>query len=151
MSTIATTAERIHADHTTVKRMGHWTEAGVIEVRARSGAVVLDLRSPQVPGEVEIRLGLHRAMVKLLLPEDAPVDHWDLHWSGKGRIKDAAGAGTGGSRRIRLTGTAADSEVRVHRGGVAVLSAMCSREYVQDLRAAHREGRMPIVDDPARG
>ena len=41
-------------------------------------------------------------------------------------------------------------EVRVQRGGVAILTAMCSREYLRDLRLAHRTGGHPTVDDPAR-
>ncbi len=147
------TTERVHADHTVTKRLGHWTDSGHVEVRARSGAVVLDLRSPNLPDEIEIHLQLRRAMVKLLVPEDATVDHWDLSLPAKGRVKDAHGATAPGGatpRRIRLTGLAEDSEIRIHRGGVAALSAMCSREYLRDLRAAHKAGRYPSVDDPAR-
>jgi hypothetical protein len=146
-----TVAERIHADHATLKRLGHWTRSGLFDVRARKAAVVLDLRSPHMPDDIEIHLDLHRTMVKLLLPEDAPVDHWELTFTGKGRIKDGAGQNVNGTRRVRLTGTATDSEIRIHRGGVAILSAMCSREYLDDLRAAHREGRLPAIDDPTRG
>jgi hypothetical protein len=40
--------------------------------------------------------------------------------------------------------------VRVHRGGIAILSAMCSRAYLEDVRRAHRTGTMPTVDDPTR-
>ncbi|MFF2148422.1 hypothetical protein [Kitasatospora sp. NPDC058190] len=142
--------ERIQADHAAVKRMGHWTEARRIEVRARRGAVVLDLRSPNIPDEVEIHLELQRAMVKLLLPEDAGLDHWDLRWSARGKVKDHQAPAEAGARRVRLTGTVSDGEIRIHRGGVAIVSAMLSREYLDDLRAANREGRMPIVDDPSR-
>jgi hypothetical protein len=143
--------ERIHADHRTVKHLGHWTGAGRFEVRARSGSVVLDLRSPRLPAELELHLDLHRAMVKLLLPENARIDHWDLAWPAKGRLKDGqAPTGDADGPVVRLVGTAADSEVRVHRGGVAQLSAMCSRAYLDDLRRAHRDGTHPTVDDPAR-
>jgi hypothetical protein len=41
-------------------------------------------------------------------------------------------------------------EIRVHRGGIAQLSAMFSREYWADLRRAHKEGGFPAVDDPTR-
>jgi hypothetical protein len=51
---------------------------------------------------------------------------------------------------VRLVGEATDSEIRVHRGGIAILSAMFSREYLRDLRRAHAEGGHPTVDDPAR-
>ncbi|MFE9446755.1 hypothetical protein [Streptomyces sp. NPDC006739] len=159
MTTISTEApaatERVHADHATAKRLGNWTRAGRIQVRARRGLAVLDLRSPGLPDGIELHLELQRATVKLLVPEDAVVEHWDLRWSARGKVKDAQGrtaeeSALARTRRIRLTGVAADSEVRVHRGGIAVLSAMCSRAYLQDLRLAHRTGGHPTVDDPAR-
>ena len=53
-------------------------------------------------------------------------------------------------RRIVLTGTMRDGEIRVHRGGIAMLSAMFSKEYLADLRRVHREGGYPTVDDPTR-
>ncbi|MEU7057491.1 hypothetical protein [Streptomyces sp. NPDC046197] len=147
--------ERVHADHATTKRLGNWTRAGHIQVRARRGLAVLDLRSPDLPDDIELRLELQLATVKLLVPEDAVVEHWDLRWTARGKVKDAQGRTAGepalaGARQIRLTGVAADSEVRVHRGGIAVLSAMCSRAYLQDLRLAYSTGGHPTVDDPAR-
>jgi hypothetical protein len=42
------------------------------------------------------------------------------------------------------------SEIRVHRSGVAILSALFSRAYLTDLRRAHRERGFPGVDDPTR-
>ena len=45
---------------------------------------------------------------------------------------------------------AENSEVRVHRGGMAALSAMFSRAFVQDLRQARKNGSYPTVDDPTR-
>jgi hypothetical protein len=153
-----TRTERIHADHTVTKRLGNWTRAPRFEIRARGGLAVLDLRSPDLPADVEIRLDLHRSTVKLLVPDDATVDHWDLSWTGKGKVKDAQGlsavpsgvpSGTA-NRRIRLVGSAANSEIRVHRGGVAIVSAMLSRAYLQDLRHAHKTGGVPTVDDPGR-
>jgi hypothetical protein len=182
-----TEVEQIHADHMTVKRLGHWTRASRYEVRARNGSVVIDLRSPQLPAEVEVQLRLDRAVVKLLLPDGATVEHWDLAWTGRGKVKDAqkdaravvgapAGSGTpaetkegdagtkaaarletGGAeqptegvRRVRLTGSAEGSEVRVNRGGVAILAAMCSREYVEELRKVRKSGAYPTIDDPSR-
>lgn len=147
---MSTATERIHADHTTTKRLGHWTTADHIEVRARGGAVVVDLRSPGIPDEVEIHVELHRAVVKLLVSEDAAVDHWDLQWTAKGRVKDAQAPAGVTHRRVRLTGSADNSEVRIHRGGVATVSAMLSRAYLRDLRSARKEGRLPMIDDPAR-
>ncbi|SNR39778.1 hypothetical protein [Actinomadura mexicana] len=55
----------------------------------------------------------------------------------------------GDGRAIRVTGEVRHGEVRVHRGGVATLSAMFSREFVQDVRRARREGTTPSVADPA--
>lgn len=150
--------ERVHADHVVAKRLGNWTRSGRFEVRARKGLVVLDLRSPDLPDEVEVHVELQRATVKLLVPDDAVVEHWDLHWTARGRIKDAsaaaespAGPASGAyTRRVRLTGISTDSEVRVQRAGIAMLTAMCSREYLQDVRRAHKTGGHPTVDDPAR-
>lgn len=150
--------ERVHADHTVAKRLGNWTRAGRFELRARNGIVVLDLRSPDLPDEVEVHVELQRATVKLLVPDDARVEHWDLHWTARGRVKDASAvpestdvpANAARTRRVRLTGVSTDSEVRVQRAGIAMLTAMCSREYLQDIRRAHKTGGHPAVDDPAR-
>jgi len=148
---MSTATERIHVDHATAKRLGRWTTAGRFEIRARSGSVVLDLRSPELPADLEVRIDLRRAMVKLLVPEGAVIDHWDVAWPARGRVKDGQGpTGELAGPRIRLVGTADSSEVRVHRGGIAVLSAMCSRAYLEDVRRAHRTGAAPTVDDPAR-
>lgn len=155
MNSTATTTEagpveRLQVDHGMTKRLGHWTSANRFEVRARSGAVVLDLRSPAIQGDVEIRLDLHRSVVKLLLAEGDQVDHWNLGWTGKGRVKDDQRPVSASGRQVRLVGSANDSEVRVHRGGIAILSAMFSRAFVQDLRQARKDGTYPTVDDPTR-
>lgn len=157
--------ERIHADHVSIKRLGHWTSAERYEVRARSGSVLLDLRSPRLPGEVEIRMRLDHAVVKLLLPDGATVEHWGLAWTGSGKVKEGQGAAMrtadarepGGAvpagegvRRVRLVGAAEGSEIRVNRGGVAILAAMWSREYVRDVRQARKSNAYPTVDDPTR-
>ena len=150
---------RIQADHRMVKKLGHWTTDRDVEVRARRGAAVLDLRSRQIPpGDIEIRLDLDHAMVKLLVPDDAVVDSWDLRWSGRrswgGKVKDwtrqpGAQDGRHERRRIRLTGEVRTGEIRVHRGGIAVLSAMFSRAFVDDCREAHRTGGPVTVLDPS--
>jgi hypothetical protein len=146
----APAAERLHVDHGVTKRLGHWTKASQFDVRVRSGVLVLDLRSPEVTGDVELCLDLHRSTVKLLLAEGDQVDHWGLGWSGRGRVKDDQRPAEPGGRRVRLSGHAETSEVRVHRGGMAALSAMFSRAYVQDLRQACKNGSYPTVDDPTR-
>ena len=141
---------RIPANYTTLKRLGNWTTERQFQVRAHRGSVVLDLRSPQIPdGDIEIDLDLDHAMVKLLVPDDAQVDDWNLRRTGRGRVKDGERPETPSGRRIVITGQMRHSEIRVNRGGIAVLSAMCSREFLADLRQAHREQRMPSVADPA--
>ena len=150
MTTEAGTVERLHADHGVTKRLGRWTRASQFDVRARSGVLVLDLRSPEIEGDVEIRLDLHRSTVKLLLAEDDEVDHWNLGWTGRGQVKDDQRMAGAAGRRIHLAGNASNSEIRVHRGGIAILSAMFSRAFLQDLRQARKNGGYPTVDDPTR-
>jgi hypothetical protein len=144
------TVERLHTDHGITKRLGRWTGASQFEVRVRSGVLVLDLRSPEIEGDVEVRLDLHRSTVKLLLAEGDQVDHWDLGWTGNGQVKDDQRPAGPNGRRIHLAGDANNSEIRVHRGGTAILSAMFSRAFVRDLRQARTTGTYPTVDDPAR-
>src|SRR5215470_629021 len=143
-------AERLHVDHAVAKRLGRWTGASRFDARVRYGVLVLDLRSPDIKGDVEVRLDLQRSTLKLLLAEGDQVDHWDLDWTGRGRVKDDQPPAAPGGRRVRLAGHADTSEVRVHRGGMAALSAMFSRAFVQDLRQARRNGSYPTVDDPTR-
>ncbi len=150
MTTEARTVERLQADHGITKRLGRWTSASRFEVRVRSGVLVLDLRSPEIEGDVEVCLDLHRSAVKLLLAEGDQVDHWDLGWTGRGQVKDDQRAAGPNGRRIHLFGEGNNSEIRVHRGGIAILSAMFSRAYVQDLRQARKNGGYPTVDDPTR-
>jgi len=150
----STVATQIRADHDTVKHLGTWTTDREFDIRARRSTVVIDLRSPHIAeGDIELAVDLDHALLKLLLPADATLDQWGLRWTGRGRVKDgegpAADAATG-SRRVSLTGHIDHGEIRVHRGGMAILSAMVSRAYVDDLRRAHRTGTRPTVDDPTR-
>ena len=143
-------AERLHVDHAVVKRLGRWTRASRFDARVRYGVLVLDLRSPDVTGDIDIHLDLQRSTLKLLLAEDDQVDHWDLGWTGRGRVKDDQRSDGPGGRVVRLAGHAVASEIRVHRGGMAALSAMFSRAFAQDLRQARQNGGYPTVDDPTR-
>ncbi|TDD65302.1 hypothetical protein, partial [Actinomadura rubrisoli] len=144
------TPVRVQVHYGSVKKLGHWTDSRAFEVRARRGMAVLDLRSSRIAdGDIEVEVDLDHSMVKLLVPEDARIDHWDLRYTGRGRVKDWTGT-DGEGRRIRITGEVRHGEIRVHRGGIAILSAMFSREYVKDVRRAHREGGTPTVDDPGR-
>ena len=142
---------RIAANHQVTKRLGNWTTAREFQVRAHRGHAVLDLRSPHIEaGEISVDVELDHALLKLLVPEGAVVDDWDLRRLGRGRVKDAEGRHAAGGRRIVLAGQLRHGEIRVQRGGIAQLSAMFSREYLADLRRAHAAGGFPTVDDPAR-
>ena len=142
---------KIPANHAVTKRLGNWTTARRFQVRAHRGGAVLDLRSPQIPaGDIEIEADIDHAMLKLLVADDAMVDDWDLRRTGRSRVKDAEAPDAPGGRRIVVTGQLRTGEIRVRRGGMAMLSAMFSRAYWADLRRVHREGGSPTVDDPAR-
>lgn len=142
---------RVAANYTVTKRLGNWTAADRFQVRSHRGHAVLDLRSPDIQaGEISVDIDLDHAMLKLLVPDDAVIEDWDLRRAGRGRVKDAEGGRATGGKRVVLTGQLRHGEIRVHRGGIAMLSAMFSREYLADLRRAHREGGLPTVADPAR-
>lgn len=156
----------IRAHYSAVKRLGHWTAARRFDVRATRGTVLLDLRSNRIEaGDIEIHLDIDHAMVKLLVPEGANIDHDELRRVGSGKVKDWTGTGKSGGRRILLLGEMRRAEVRINRGGVAIVSAMLTRQYLDDLlrayrearitsidelRRAYREGRWTTVDDPGR-
>jgi hypothetical protein len=144
---------RVAANYSVSKHLGHWTTARSFEVRSHRGHAVLDLRSPRIPaGDITVDVDLDHGMLKLLVPDDATIDDWDLRRTGRGKVKDLTGAteGTEPGRRIVLTGEMRHAEIRVHRGGIAVLSAIFSREFLTEARQAHREGRQPSVADPAQ-
>jgi hypothetical protein len=159
-------SEQIRAHHQSVRRLGHWTSARRIDIRASRGAVVLELRSPQIEaGDIEIQLDVDHAMVKLLVPEDVVVEQGDVRRVGRCGLVDWSGAPAAGGRRIRITGEMRRSELRINRGGIAIVSAMFTREYLADLRRAFREnhitslkelqqaynqGRWTSIEDPAR-
>ncbi|HEX4705583.1 MAG TPA: hypothetical protein VH352_25905 [Pseudonocardiaceae bacterium] len=146
-----TTPVRIPANHTVTKHLGNWTTERHFEVRAHRGHAVLDLRSPRIPdGDIQVDVDIDHAVLKLLVADDAVIDDWHLARVGRGKVKDAAGPKSGSGRRIVINGRLARGEIRVHRGGIAIVSAMLSRAYVADLRRVHREGGFPTVDDPTR-
>src|SRR5207253_2102335 len=96
-----------------------------------------------------IELLADHSMVKLLVPDDTVVDAFGLNIVGRGQVKDGPFEETPSSRRVTLTGQLRHGEVRVRRGGVAILAAMFTREAVADVRRAHRDGTFPTVIDPA--
>lgn len=130
---------RIRAHNQIVKHLGSWTTARRFDVRASRALVVLDLLLPEIePGEIEIALDLDHATLKLLVPDGAVVDHDDLRRVGRGRVKDWTGTPVPEGRRIRLAGEMRTAEVRVHRGGVALLSLLVSRDAATGARGSPR-------------
>lgn len=127
---------QIHADHTTAKRLGDWTRSNLFQVRARKGMVVLDLRSTEIAGDIDLTLDLQRSALTLLLPQDVAVDQWDLRFPARGRVHDLVPAEAG--RTVRLAGTATDSQIRVRRGARAELTAMFSPGRLKEMHRAHQ-------------
>jgi hypothetical protein len=143
MAPTATETVQVRAHSRVVKKLGDWTTARRFDVRASRGMVVLDLVLPEIePGEIEIALDLDHAVLKLLVPSGTAIDDDDLRRVGRGRIKDWTGTASPSGRRIKLVGEIRNGEVRVHRGGVALLSLLASRETRRQLREAHRAGRL---------
>jgi hypothetical protein len=140
---------QVRAHHASVKKIGPWTTARRFDVRASGSLVVLDLLLPRIePGDIEIQLDIDHATVKLLVPDGANIDHDDLRRVGRGRVKDWTGTAAPGGRQIRLLGEMRHSEVRVHRGGIAIVSAMLTPGHLRDVRQAHREGRLELGTEP---
>jgi hypothetical protein len=140
----------VEAFHVSEKKLGHWTEARRIEVRARRSSLHLDLRSHRIPeGEIVVHLNAERSTVKLLVPEGAIVDERELELPDLSKVKDAQRHVPGDGRRIRLTGRLQHSDIRISRGGMATLSAMFTREFVEETRRAHRDGDNPALPDPS--
>src|SRR5262245_50383752 len=139
---------RIRAHGRSVRRLGHWTTARCFDVRASRGSVVLELRSPRIePGEIEIRLDVDHSMVKLLVPDGTVVEHDDVRRVGRGGFVDWSGSPAPGGRLVRVVGEMRSSELRINRGGIAIVSAMLTGEYLADLRRAFRENRVRTLGD----
>lgn len=166
MNTAASPVLKIRAHDQAVRRLGHWTTSRRLDVAASNGSVIVDLRSPGIEtGDIEISLDADHSMVKLLVPEDATVDHGDLRRVGRCGYVDWSGRPAEGGRIIRVSGEIRKSELRVNRGGIAIVSAMLTGDYLADLlrafrvnrvrslkdvQDAYRDGRWTTVEDPAR-
>jgi hypothetical protein len=133
---MTTETTNVQADHSVVKRLGHWTRQSSMQVRARKGKVVLDLRSPEIDGDIDIHLDLRRSVVTLLVADDCAIDQWALRFTGRGRVKDHAPARAGA--RVRLRGNACDSQVRIQRAGVAELTSLRSLARLKEMHRAHQ-------------
>jgi hypothetical protein len=157
---------RIRAHNQSIRRMGHWTTTRRFDVRASQSSVILELRSPRIePGDIEINLDIDHSMVKLLVPDGAIVDADELRRVGRCGLVDGSGTPEPTGRVIRVVGEMRRSELRINRGGVAIVSAMLTGEYLADLRSAfrnnhitslkdmqdaYREGRWTTIEDPGR-
>jgi hypothetical protein len=135
--------EQIRAHHGSVRRLGHWTRARHFDIRASRGSVVLDLLLPEIePGEITAELDIDHATVILLVPDGTNIDDGDLRRIGRGRVKDWTGVGSPDGRTIKLVGEMRDAEVRIHRGGIAILRLLLSRRHRNEVKQAHRDGRL---------
>src|SRR6266567_3112695 len=142
---------RIRAHQQAVRKLGHWTTARRFDVAASRGSVTLELRSPRIePGDIEINLDIDHSMLKLLVPDSAIVDHDDLRRVGRCGFIDWSGQPAQGGRVIRLTGELRSSELRINRGGIAIVSAMLTREYLDDLQRAFRDNHVASLKDMQR-
>lgn len=157
---------KIRAHRQSIRRMGHWTTAGRFDVRASQSSVILELRSPRIePGDIEVNLDIDHSMVKLLVPDGAIVDADELRRIGRCGLVDWSGSAEPTGRVIRVVGEMRRSELRINRGGIAIVSAMLTGEYLADLRSAfrtnhitslkdmqdaYRDRRWTTIDDPGR-
>ena len=136
------TTTTIRAHDRSVKHFGAWTTARKLDVLASRSTVVLDLLLPEIEaGVIEINVDLDHSLLKLLVPDGAVIDDGDLRRVGRGRVKDWTGTSSPGGRVIKLAGEIRSGEVRVHRGGVAILSLLASRAHRQ-VREAQKAGRL---------
>ena len=143
MTAITTEGEQIRAHHRSIRRLGAWTNARRFEIRASGGSVLLDLLLPELePGEITVELDIDHSTVILLVPDGTNVDDDELRRVGRGRIKDWTGVGSPEGRSLRLTGEARNAEIRIHRGGIAILRLLLSRDTRSEVRRAHTQGRI---------
>jgi hypothetical protein len=143
MSATINDTEQLRAHHRSIRKLGAWTTARRFEIRASRGSVVLDLLLPELePGEITVELDVDHSTVILLVPDGTNVDQDELRRVGRGRVKDWTGTGSSEGRSLRLTGEMRNAEVRIHRGGIAILGLLLSRGSRSEVRRAHEQGRI---------
>jgi hypothetical protein len=143
MTAITTESEQVRAHHRSIRRLGAWTTARHFDIRASRGSVVLDLLLPELePGEITLEFDIDHSTVILLVPDGTNVDDDELRRIGRGRVKDWTGTGSPGGRTLRLAGEIRNAEVRIHRGGIAILRLLLSRSSRAEVRRAHKQGRI---------
>jgi hypothetical protein len=143
MTAITADSEQIRAHHRSIRRLGAWTSARRFDIRASRGSVLLDLLLPELdPGEITVELDIDHSTVILLVPDGTNIDDDDLRRVGRGRVKDWTGVGSLDGRTLRLTGEMRNAEVRIHRGGIAILRLLLSRRSRSEVRRAREQGRI---------
>jgi hypothetical protein len=143
MTAITTDAEQIRAHHRSIRKLGAWTTARRFDIRASRGSVLLDLLLPELePGGITVELDIDHSTVILLVPDGTNVDADELRRVGRGRVKDWTGVGSPDGPTLRLTGEMRNAEIRIHRGGIAILRLLLSRDTRNELRLAHTHGRI---------
>ena len=143
MTTTTVDGEQIRAHHRSIRKLGAWTTARHFDIRSSRGSVVLDLLLPELePGEIVVDLDIDHSTVILLVPDGTNVDHDELRRVGRDRVKDWTGVGSPDGRTLRLTGEMRNAEVRIHRGGVAILRLLLSPGSRAEVRRARKQGRI---------
>jgi hypothetical protein len=143
MTAIATDSEQLRAHHRSIRKLGAWTTARHFDIRASRGSIVLDLLLPELePGEITVDLDIDHSTVILLVPDGTNVDDDELRRVGRGRVKDWTGTGSPEGRTLRLTGEMRSAEVRIHRGGIAILRLLLSPGSRAEVRRARKQGRI---------
>ncbi|WP_243063392.1 FAD-dependent monooxygenase [Humibacter sp. RRB41] len=124
----------IHVSREGLRRLGAWSATRRYTVRADRSRIVLDLREAcrRFTG-VTVTAELVETTL-ILLVEDGTQVRNEVEWSGKGTFKDRWGHGENGAGTLTVLGSAQGSEVRIHRGGVAVLDDLTSWERLRELR-----------------
>ena len=127
---------------------------------------MLDLRSRRIEaGVIDVYLDIHHSTVKLLVPDTARIEHDLVRLVGRCGYVDWSGEAAPDGRLTRITGEMRGAEIRINRGGVAIVSAMLTGEYLsglrrairdnhvrslKDMQEAHRGGRWTVTEDPGR-
>jgi hypothetical protein len=131
---------QVRARRDVIRHLGQWTTADRFDVRVSDGAAVLDLLLPRIDAdEVNVRLDVDRGVVTLLVPDGARVVDDELRWAGPGRLRDWTGAESPDGMVIRLAGEVRRGQVRIRRGGLALLS-LIGHGKAGDVRRAYATG-----------
>jgi hypothetical protein len=133
---------QVRADRCVTKRLGEWTTSSRFDVSATSGVVVLDFLLPRIDAErIDVRLDIDHGLVTLLVSEGTRVEQDGLRWIGPGHLRDWSGAPSPDGLTVHLEGEVRWGDVRVRRGGVAILSLL-KHGQVGAVRHSYRGGKL---------